>query len=757
MKGLRKLYLHNSIFRFMISYAGVLLIPLLVCLLSYQFAFITVKQDIIENNLSTLTKSRNLIDSQLQGISSLMKQSADNATIISFTDKEFEKPNLFYADASKVISELAYIFKYSNTNILDDIYLYIDKTDYIVTTYDLYRTSLYFARALDEEITYEDWILQLKNEQNYQHYIASDKKIKCIQRVPFGTTGSSKGAIVCNLSKERLKSYFDNVSIENGASLFITDAQGNLLFTLSNEAEVLPVISEKNSNKQVFEQNINGTKSTVFNISSTGTGWNYLLVLPKKVIMKRLTTLKVIISVLFCAALIIGMVISYYMAKKSGKPIEDAKKKLIDMDEDIDVADITSISSLSGTLTHIMSQKQLLASELEKQKPYLEAALFQKLIKGEFANQKEIRYICQRTHIDLEAESYWVISCRFFGNNDMFNLDEQTIEDVNLLKILLKENIQNLIHERMFFYDLDQLTLTIILPGNESTHEQIKDSIGKVSQQITEEYGVTPYWGISEECKNLLQLWRAFVQSKSALKKGIQEGAQNLIEYNEVTQDETTYYYPQVLEQQLMGYVKEGNREGIKKQLDIVYIENFESRHLSEITVDKLYTEMKGTILKLTRQDDTQFYIESISKYMTLKDDESAKICFSKITDLYMGISATYSEEKKVQQSKLIHRIMDYINQEYSNPNLGLGMIASNFNISEGYVSSLFKEQAGINFTEYVEKQRIDKACELLKTSNQSINDISEQIGYNSVQSFRRAFKRLHGFSPSELRKKSIV
>jgi YesN/AraC family two-component response regulator len=80
-------------------------------------------------------------------------------------------------------------------------------------------------------------------------------------------------------------------------------------------------------------------------------------------------------------------------------------------------------------------------------------------------------------------------------------------------------------------------------------------------------------------------------------------------------------------------------------------------------------------------------------------------------------------------------------------------MIATTFNISEGYVSSLFKEQAGINFTDYVEKQRIRKACELLKTTEMNINEISEKVGYNSVQSFRRAFKRLHGFKPSELRK----
>ena len=753
MKNLRKLYLHNSIFRFMVSYAGVLLIPLLVCLLSYQFAFNTVKEEIKQNNLSMLTRSKNLIDGQLDIIQSLMMQSADNSTIISFANKELDQSNEFYSAASKTISEMAYIFKYANTDLLGDIYLYINKTDYIVTRYDLYKTKLFHKMVLKENMPYEEWIDELENPENYRRYIVTDKQIKCIQKVPFGVNKPVQGAIVCAINKDMLKNYFNNVNIEDGASLFISDKEGQVLLELSNQEIEAPVILEKNYGKEIFTQKINGIKSTVFNLKSSNTGWTYTLILPENVIMHKLTNLKVTISLLFLLAVVTGVVISYYMANRSGKPIEEFKKQLMDMDEDIEVEEIASTSSLSGTLTEIVSQKRVLADEIEKQKPYLESVLFQKLIKGEFANEKELRYICQKTGINLHADAYWVINCRFFGNNDMFNLDEQTLEDVNLLKLLLKETIQNIISEKMFFYDLDQLTITIILPKVNISYDMLKESINKVNQEMRSEYEVTPHWGVSDECNNLLQLWRAFEQSKSALKSGIQEGESNFIEYSNIKEDQTMYYYPQVLEKQLVAYIKEGNSEGIKKLLDIVYTENFENKNLKESTIDKLYIEIKGTILKLTRQDDTQFYISSIEKYMVSKTEEGIKECFKKMKDLYLGISATYSQEKKVQQSKLIHRILNYINEEYVNANLGLGMIATNFNISEGYVSSLFKEQTGVNFTEYVENQRINKACELLKTTDLNINDISEKVGYNSVQSFRRAFKRLHGFSPSELRK----
>jgi len=67
----------------------------------------------------------------------------------------------------------------------------------------------------------------------------------------------------------------------------------------------------------------------------------------------------------------------------------------------------------------------------------------------------------------------------------------------------------------------------------------------------------------------------------------------------------------------------------------------------------------------------------------------------------------------------------------------------------------LFKRQTQIGFNEYVEKLRMAKAIDLLKEENEkreSIEVIAEKVGYNSVQSFRRAFKRVYGTTPKNYR-----
>ena len=74
------------------------------------------------------------------------------------------------------------------------------------------------------------------------------------------------------------------------------------------------------------------------------------------------------------------------------------------------------------------------------------------------------------------------------------------------------------------------------------------------------------------------------------------------------------------------------------------------------------------------------------------------------------------------------------------------------YQLSEGYLSGVFKEQAGVNFGDFLEQVRINKACELLLDKSLTVNQVSEMVGYNSVQSFRRAFKRVRGMSPKEAR-----
>lgn len=62
------------------------------------------------------------------------------------------------------------------------------------------------------------------------------------------------------------------------------------------------------------------------------------------------------------------------------------------------------------------------------------------------------------------------------------------------------------------------------------------------------------------------------------------------------------------------------------------------------------------------------------------------------------------------------------------------------------------KKEVNQNFTDYLWKLRLDKAKELLRDTEQSIDEISEAVGYLNTSSFRRKFKQATGMTPSQLR-----
>jgi YesN/AraC family two-component response regulator len=84
-----------------------------------------------------------------------------------------------------------------------------------------------------------------------------------------------------------------------------------------------------------------------------------------------------------------------------------------------------------------------------------------------------------------------------------------------------------------------------------------------------------------------------------------------------------------------------------------------------------------------------------------------------------------------------------------------LQRVARHLGLNEAYLSSLFKQQTGQTFTEFVNLLRIEKSKELLRHSSASILDISLEVGFSNQNYFNRVFKKLTGITPGEFRRQS--
>lgn len=114
----------------------------------------------------------------------------------------------------------------------------------------------------------------------------------------------------------------------------------------------------------------------------------------------------------------------------------------------------------------------------------------------------------------------------------------------------------------------------------------------------------------------------------------------------------------------------------------------------------------------------------------------------------------TTSNNADLYRRHLIHQSIEYLNENYSNK-LSLDDICQHVFLSKSYYSSLFRKVTGISVFDYIQKIRIEKACELLSKSSDKITDIAYAVGYSNYRFFNKTFKKVMGIAALEYRKKA--
>ena len=97
--------------------------------------------------------------------------------------------------------------------------------------------------------------------------------------------------------------------------------------------------------------------------------------------------------------------------------------------------------------------------------------------------------------------------------------------------------------------------------------------------------------------------------------------------------------------------------------------------------------------------------------------------------------------------------ITAYVAEHYMEE-LTLKDLSARLNYSLPYISKRFKEDVGVSFVHYLQNYRVMEGCRLLSSSNRSLSEITEMVGYRDVKFFAEMIKRYTGVSPREYRKK---
>lgn len=99
----------------------------------------------------------------------------------------------------------------------------------------------------------------------------------------------------------------------------------------------------------------------------------------------------------------------------------------------------------------------------------------------------------------------------------------------------------------------------------------------------------------------------------------------------------------------------------------------------------------------------------------------------------------------------LVDQAKNYIKQHFTE-NINFVKLAQDINVSDTYLSALYKKITGQTLKNYQIELRMEKAIKLLRNTNMQIYEVAAEVGYDNEQYFSRFFKQKLGFTPSQCR-----
>lgn len=304
------------------------------------------------------------------------------------------------------------------------------------------------------------------------------------------------------------------------------------------------------------------------------------------------------------------------------------------------------------------------------------------------------------------------------------------------------------------FEDLDDIIVIL----NEPNTVRLLPIMNTLNEKLREYLHTDISIGVGRNYGDITNINLSFNEAKEAVKAGFFFGSNLVICFDDI---ENIYKsgisYPIQAEKNLLECLGLNNSE---EDLKMYFVDFFSSLNVGNIPKDYIIKASISLLLSVykhcvERNIDTDSIfgpgLSYLDEIYSLNNIDQLK---AKIWNMLSNISKELSSKKST--NKVITMATKYIKENYKN-DISLESIAHNVYVTPSYLSMLFKSTLGINFVGYLNKIRIEKACELLKDMRYKTYEIAEIVGYKDEKYFSFVFKKVTGLPPSQYRNNVMI
>ncbi len=403
---------------------------------------------------------------------------------------------------------------------------------------------------------------------------------------------------------------------------------------------------------------------------------------------------------------------------------------------------------------HILEQYQLLVYQKqgEKRKDFFNALVSGKLTLSQIIGQEE------ELGINMVASVFCVMLFQFKVQEDMYEYSNEIVQCESAMQEALRKYPDIKVFER----GLDGWAF--ILLG------ESKDQINALNQELCNllinicEGKVHYFGGFGRVVHRIRDIQQSFQDANRAFSLRYFERGNQFLSYRDIRiMNEQVGNHVNVSELNLEKldrtlleeFLRRGTIQDVDEFVDR-YFDGLDTKATSS-TLFRQYIMMDGYTAIIKFLKDLNYSKEMIDNSIKNMNDITEQLtsleeCCKFYKTLLKGAIELRNKSSQKRYSVLIEKAKEYIHHKYATSDLSLDKVASKVNISPNYFSTLFNQETGMTFIEYLTDLRMSKAKEYLRCSSRRITEIGFLVGYLDSHYFSYIFKKTQNCTPSEYR-----
>ncbi len=577
-------------------------------------------------------------------------------------------------------------------------------------------------------------------------YIQGSNKKRVIPIVISDIINDHRVVMVVNITTEMIKRNLEENAILESSQHMVLDREGNII--VGTEQAYSHIHADDDS-------------MLVIQRTSQLYGWEYYSITPVDELGDQLKDIRNWLAALCISLIIAGICLSFAFAYNLYKPIRNIRNILIHNTDVVKPA-LSGTSTKNNEMDDIGVGVARLIHYSDSYKDKLDA------ISVEYANHAFINLLKNHRLPNLE-EIVNKLELSFSSQGSLYTvccvqltykeaLDDELSE---LLPATLHKKLTNMIYSIL----LQEVALYMIevKAGLLAFIVNLKDPKDRNHLINALQLILIPFQHDKDYCEvhigaggnttTLAHIHKSYNEAMTALENSKKKGQFHITDAQllDICHE---YYYSLTDENKIINGLKSGDMTFVAEIISDILEEN-RNRGVSYEYMHLLITEMYYSGQRFASERELAWLtLISEQEQRLLKNNELVDLSekVSLLLDFLQATIDSSQEQTGTRGSEWIGEIMRYIDENYKQ-DLYLEKIAERFQLSAKYVSRIFKEQTGMNVTDYVSKVRIDEAKKMISGTDRNIMHIAEDVGIFSRTTFIRLFKKYEGITPNEYRK----